>query len=64
MNGKNDEYVHRKRVFFRRRLCNTSASGPNAVFSKKQLEMMAAPYRATHLDWSVKHSSSSLFWYL
>ena len=64
MNGKNDEYVHRKRVFFLRRLCNTSASGPNAVFSKKRLEMMAAPFRATHLDWSVKHSSSSLFWYL
>lgn len=64
MNGKNDEYVHMKRVFFVQRSCNTTIHGPTVAFSKKQLQEMAAPYRATSLKWNVKHDSDSLFWEL
>ena len=62
MNGKNNEYVLKKRVYYLRGSCNVTTSGPSVVFSSDELKRIVYPYNSTTLDWKRNLDSYSLFW--
>lgn len=62
MNGNNNEYALRKRVYYLRRYCNITTAGPSVVFSNEELKQLVYPYNSTSLDWNRELDSSSLYW--
>ena len=64
MNGNDNEYAYKKRVYFSKGRCRTRRKTTGVIFSQKDLIQAARPYMAPKLDWGDKQvrPPDGLFW--
>ena len=62
MNGKDNQFAFKKRVFFSSGECEMKKNGPMVVFTKEELDELVAPQKPPLLNWNVTRDSTSLFW--
>jgi hypothetical protein len=63
INGRRNEFIHKPRVYFLNRTCQTTKIGSTVFLSDEEVQKNVFPYKAPKLDWNTSNKpEDSLFW--